>query len=180
MRASENALANSARQSAGEPLAFFRREFMAAAHYIAAFAALSTRPVISYNPYMSEIHKPLAPDHRLDIATGIILSLVTCGLYNIYWNYREFEAMNELLGKEEYRFWTWALLSLVTCGIYHVYYEYKMGSDICAYMKSKGLEVNANLPMLGLALSAFGLTIVADAVYQHELNRLVREENRYV
>ncbi len=48
---------------------------------------------------MSEQNKPLTHNHHLDIAVGIILSIVTCGFYNIYWNYREFEAMNVLLGR---------------------------------------------------------------------------------
>lgn len=117
---------------------------------------------------------PLGQEHELNIALGIILSLVTCGLYNIYWNYCEFQAMNQLLGREEYRFWYWVILSILTCGIFHIYYEYKMGSDLYNYMKGHGHEVNPNLPLIGLVLSIFGLTIIADAVFQHELNRLVQ------
>jgi len=117
--------------------------------------------------------KPLNRDHELNIAAGIILSIVTCGLYNIYWNYREFQAMNDLLGREEYSFWLWFFLSLVTCGIFHIYYEYKMGSDLYQFMKANGHDANPNLPVIGLALSIFGMTIVADAVYQHEINKLI-------
>ncbi|HBL17800.1 MAG: hypothetical protein A2X36_00235 [Elusimicrobia bacterium GWA2_69_24] len=117
--------------------------------------------------------QPLSAEYRHDIALGIILSIFTCGLYNIYWNYREFLAMNQLLGREEYRFWYWLGLTIITCGIFHIYYEYKMGSDLHDIIKGRGLEVNPNLATIGLVLSIFGLTIVADAVYQHELNRLV-------
>ncbi len=116
--------------------------------------------------------KPLSSDHKIDIATGIILSLITCGLYNIYWNYRQFQAMNALLGREEYQFVPWLLLSLVTCGLYHIYYEYKMGSDIYAWLKANGGDPNPNLPIVGLVLSCLGLTIIADAVYQLEFNKL--------
>lgn len=123
---------------------------------------------------MQPENPPLAKDHELDIALGIILSIITCGFYNIYWNYREFQALNSLLGREEYRFWYWLLLSIVTCGIFHIYYEYKMGSDLYAHMSERGLTVNPNLPVIGLILSIFGLTIVADAVFQHEINKLVR------
>lgn len=119
--------------------------------------------------------RPLSPDHALDIAVGIILSIVTCGLYNVYWNYREFQALNALLGREEYRFWHWVLLSLITFGLYHIYYEYKMGSDLHRILKSKGHDANPNLPFIGLGLSCFGLWVIADAVYQHEINRLVDE-----
>lgn len=116
--------------------------------------------------------KPLTSEHQLDIATGIILSLITCGFYNIYWNYRQFQTMNALLGREEYKFVMWLILSIVTCGLFHIYYEYKMGSDLYAYLKERGQEVNPNLPVIGLVLACFGLTIITDAVYQHELNKL--------
>jgi hypothetical protein len=116
----------------------------------------------------------LSTEHAIDIAVGLVLSVVTCGLYNIYWNYRQFQAMNALLGREEYDFLKWALLTLVTCGLYHIYYEYKMGSDLYAWMREQGLEVSPNLPLIGLAFSCFGLTVIADAVYQHELNKLTK------
>ena len=118
--------------------------------------------------------RPLSPEHAHSVAVGIILSLVTCGLYNIYWNRREFEAMNELLGREEYRFWYWLGLTIITCGIFHIYYEYKMGGDLLKILRAKGHDPNPNLPILGLVLSCLGLTIVADAVYQHEINALTR------
>jgi len=120
-----------------------------------------------------EPSQPLTKDFEIGIAVGIILSIVTCGLYNLYWNYKQFQAMNLLLGRHEYDFVKWLLLSIVTCGLFHIYYEYKMGSDLQMYLKQHGHEINPNLPVIGLMLSCFGLTIVADAIYQHELNRLI-------
>jgi hypothetical protein len=116
--------------------------------------------------------KPLSSEHRVDIATGIILSLITCGIYNIYWNYRQFEAMNELLGREEFKFVPWLLLSIVTCGLYHIYTEYRMGAELYDWLKASGRDANPNLPVMGLVLSCLGLTIIADAIYQHEFNKL--------
>jgi hypothetical protein len=117
--------------------------------------------------------KPLTSEHRIDVAVGLILSIVTCGLYNIYWNYRQMRAMNALLGREEYEFVKWLVLSIVTCGLYHVYYEYKMGSDLQTWLDQNGVVVSPNLGVVGLALSIVGLTVIADAVYQHELNKLI-------
>ena len=116
--------------------------------------------------------KPLSSEHHIEIAMGIILSLITCGFYNIYWNYRQFQAMNALLGREEYQFWPWLLLSFITCGLYHIYYEYKMGSDLYNWLKEQGKDSNPNLPIIGTVLACFGLTIITDAIYQHELNKL--------
>ena len=119
-----------------------------------------------------ENKKPLPAEYRLDVAKGIIFTLITCGIYNVYWNYRQFQAMNLLLGREEFQFLKWLILSMITCGIYHIYYEYKMGSELLNVLRDNGAEASSNLPLIGLALSIFGMTIVADAVYQHEINRL--------
>lgn len=116
--------------------------------------------------------KPLSGDFEINIALGIALSIVTCGFYNIYWNSRQFLAMNKLLGREEYKFWPWLLLSLITCGLYHVYYEYKMGADLQRYLKEHDVEITPNLCLAGMIFAFIGLTVVCDAIYQHELNRL--------
>jgi hypothetical protein len=120
---------------------------------------------------MSE--KALSSEHHVDIVAGIIFSVITCGLYNIYWNYRQMKAMNVLLGREEFNFAKWAILTLVTCGIYHIYYEYRMGAELQAWLTQNGLPVNPHLAITGLILSIFGLTVVADAIYQNELNKLI-------
>jgi hypothetical protein len=117
--------------------------------------------------------KPLTSEHRIDVAVGIVLSVATCGLYNVYWNYRQMRAMNALLGRHEYDFVHWLLLSVITCGLYHVYYEYKMGSDLQTWLDQNGVKVSPNLGVVGLALSIVALTVIADAVYQHELNKLI-------
>jgi len=80
--------------------------------------------------------------------------------------------MNTLLGREEFKFVPWLLLSLVSCGLYHIYYEYKMGAELYEWLKANGRDPNQNLPIMGLVLSCLGLTIIADAVYQHEFNKL--------
>jgi hypothetical protein len=116
--------------------------------------------------------KPLSSEHHIDIAAGIIFSVISCGIYNVYWNYRQMKAMNVLLGREEFSFGKWALLTALSCGIYHVYYEYRMGVELHAWLAQNGRPVNDNLAILGLVLSVFGLTVLADAVYQHELNKL--------
>lgn len=116
--------------------------------------------------------KPLTREYEDNIALGIILSIVTCGLYNLWWNNRQMAALNKLLGREEYSFVVWLVLAIVTCGLYHLYYEYKMGSHLKQIMHDNGYEVNDNLAILGLVLSVFGLSVVCDAVYQNEINKL--------
>ena len=116
---------------------------------------------------------PLSAEYRIDVALGILFSVLSCGLYNIYWNYRQMEAMNALLGRREYDFVKWLLLTAVTCGLYHIYYEYRMGRDLQSWLSLRGGAASPNLAAVGLALSVFGLTVIADAVYQHEFNKLI-------
>ena len=65
---------------------------------------------------------PIQPQHGpprdpvINIGVGILLTIVTCGIYGLYWQYRQMEALNGFLGRKEYDFWMWFLLSIVTCG----------------------------------------------------------------
>jgi hypothetical protein len=66
----------------------------------------------------------------------------------------------------------WFLLTLVTCGLYHIYHEYVMGQSITQVQRRFEKEVSDNLSLISLLLSIFGLTIVTDAIQQHEINAL--------
>ena len=39
---------------------------------------------------------------RRNIVTGIILAVITCGLYSLYWQYKQMETLNAWLGREDY------------------------------------------------------------------------------
>ena len=43
-------------------------------------------------------------EHRRSIAVSLLLTLVTCGLYNFYWQYLQMLAANEMLARDKYRF----------------------------------------------------------------------------
>jgi uncharacterized protein DUF4234 len=105
-------------------------------------------------------------EHVRGIAVSLILTLVTCGLYNFYWQYRQMLAANEMLHSEKYRFLPWLAFTLITCGIYHVYHEYRMSTDIAEVVgrdpKSEGL--------IAVLLSVFGLSVIVDAIQQSQIN----------
>lgn len=115
---------------------------------------------------------PLSSEHRRDVAAGIFFTVITCGIYNIFWNYRQMKALNALLGREEFIFGKWALFSLLTCGLYHIYVEYRMGAELQQWLVQNSRAVTSNLAIIGLVLSLLGLTVITDAVYQHEINKL--------
>ena len=106
------------------------------------------------------------------IIAGLILTIITCGLYDLYWNAKQMKTINGLLGREELSFWTWLLVSLITCGIFHLYYEYKMGVALIEIQEKYELRVDNNLHIISLLLSLFGFSIVVDAIHQNEINKV--------
>ena len=107
------------------------------------------------------------PSHHIrSIALDILLSLLTCGIYYIYWQYRQMEAINAMLKKPKYSFAAWAILTLITLGLYHIYHEYRKSQDIDqALGRSSSVE-----PLVVILLTVFGLALVADAIQQSSIN----------
>ncbi|HBA60606.1 MAG TPA: hypothetical protein DCZ92_07270 [Elusimicrobia bacterium] len=106
-----------------------------------------------------------------NIALGIIFTIITCGIYNLFWNWQQMKTCNELLGREEFNPPMVILLSLVTCGLYFIYYQYCMGGVIVEIQRARSVPPFENLPILSLLLSLFGLSIIVDAIHQNELNK---------
>ena len=60
--------------------------------------------------------EPIEPPSMrvVSIPLYLVLTLVTCGLFNLYWNYRQMVACNAMLGRREFSWLVWFLLTLVT------------------------------------------------------------------
>lgn len=108
---------------------------------------------------------------KRNIAVCIILSIVTCGIYGIYW----FICLNNDTNTASNTFGTSGgvafLLTLVTCNIYGIYWAYKQGEKIDAAKANRGIP-SSNSGILYLILTLFGFGIVAWALMQNELNQL--------
>ncbi len=113
------------------------------------------------------------PRNHLSVPLYLLLTLVTLGLFDLYWNYRQMQACNGMLERGEFSFPLWLVLSILTCGIYHLYYQYKMGAAINEIQERYDLPVAVGLPVLSVVTAVLGVGIVADCVHQHELNKIV-------
>lgn len=111
---------------------------------------------------------------HISIPLFLVLTLITCGLFNLYWNYRQMEGCNEMLGRTEFKFWLWFFLSIITCGIYHIFYQYKMGKAILEIQQNRNSHLFDSLPLISVLVSIFGSTLIVDCIHQYELNKLVR------
>ncbi len=120
------------------------------------------------NPQLSQ---EAANQFTSSIAKDIIFCIITCFIYNVFWQAREMRAINYLLGEERYSFVKWALLTLITCGIYHIYFQYIFARSIMETQTKHGIMVSANIDAMSVFLTIFGLSIVADAIQQKEINK---------
>ena len=108
-----------------------------------------------------------------NIAVAIILSLVTCGIYGMYWLYKMTEELKAASGDESLNGVMTIVLVLVTCSIYGWFWAWKVGKDIPAAKAKVGLT-GEDKSVLFLVLCLLGLSIVVYALLQNELNEIAR------
>ena len=114
---------------------------------------------------------PNANIEKRDIVKAVIFTIITLGIYGIYWFVKLTDDSNTLSGDPNQTPGITAfLLTLVTCGIYGIYWSYKKGEIIDRYMASKGMQ-GSNNAVLYLVLSIVGLSIVVYVLLQSELNK---------
>lgn len=105
-----------------------------------------------------------------NIPLCVILSIVTCGIYGIYWMIKLNDEINALAGEPYATSGGMVfLLSVVTCNIYNLYWMYKMGerSD-----RINGIQGNSNI--LYLVIGIFGFGIVNYCLMQDTINKRIR------
>lgn len=115
------------------------------------------------------------------IATNVILSLVTCGIYGIYWFITLTNDTKMVSSDMEFSGGKYFLLNLITCGIFGIYWAYKLGKNINNAKMSLGLPTE-DLPTLYLILMALnyftGITgFVTYCLAQNELNEIAKRIN---
>lgn len=113
---------------------------------------------------------------RRDPAVIIILSIVTCGLYPLYWYWRTSADIQSAHGAPDTDPLLEVALILVTCGIYVVYWWYKYGRKVAEIRRLRGLPARDNA-ILYTVLSALGafvgwMDLVNMTIMQGELNEL--------
>lgn len=112
--------------------------------------------------------KPTGIPNR-NIALCVVLTIVTCGIYGIYWMIMLNDEINEASGDNNALSGGLVfLLSIVTCGIYSIYWAYKMGEKVDKIDETS----NGNSSILYLVLSVLGLGIVNFCFMQDALNGL--------
>ncbi len=105
--------------------------------------------------------------HVRSIAGDLVFTVLTLGLFNIYVQYVQIQALNDMLKQQKYSFFKWGLLTLITFGLYHIYHEYRVGRDLAILLG----RPESFSPYLQVLLVCFALHIITDAIQQSEINQ---------
>ena len=128
--------------------------------------------VIEKEEKETNVSAPSIP--KRDIVVAIILSIITCGIYGIYWFIVMTNESNSLSDEPTASGGLAVLYTLITCGIYSFYWNYKMGEKMYKAGKKYGKDITDNA-VLYLILALFGLSIVSYCLIQSDLNRFANE-----
>jgi len=114
---------------------------------------------------------------RRDPALVLILILLTCGIYYLYFIYKTSQEAADFLGEADYSPGTEVLLSVLTCGFWNIYWDYRMGKRIARMSARVGLPPTDN-SLLYLILDLLGVGgfasvgIINPVLQQDGLNRV--------
>lgn len=106
---------------------------------------------------------------KRNIGVMLILSFVTCGIYNVYWMYMAREEFRQYSGQEINP--GLELLLNLLCFPFFYYWLFKFSSDIANVQRAKGRPVSDNA-VINLLLAIFGLGLVSELIIQSQLNDL--------
>jgi hypothetical protein len=105
------------------------------------------------------------------IASAIILTLITCGIYGIYWFIVLTDDVGKLSGDSTFTGGKHFLLTLLTCGIWSFIWAYQIGKHVGEVQRHRGQMVSDN-SALYVILTIFGLGIITHALVQLDVNKL--------
>ncbi len=104
---------------------------------------------------------------KRDLITIVLLSIITLGIYSLYWMYKITDELNNEPTPSSWntKGGTVVIFSIITLGIYTVYWAYKIGEKLRK-------DPNDNRPILYLILQLI-VSIVAIVIIQNDLNKIL-------
>ena len=132
-------------------------------------AQTAPNPGVGATPYAGAA--PMLAERNIVVA--ILLSLVTCGIYGLYWFVVMTDDANKVSGDAGTSGVMAVVFTLITCGIYGFFWYYKMGQKLHIAGQRHGKDIADN-GILYLILGLFGLGIVNYALIQSDLNKFAK------
>jgi hypothetical protein len=109
--------------------------------------------------------------NRRDPAAVLLLSIITCGIYYLYFIYKVTEEIADYQGKRDRSPGMEVLLTVITFGIWNIYWDYRVGKSIVDMSEAVGLQIADNA-ILFLILDLVGVGVTNGLIEQDSLNRI--------
>ena len=114
---------------------------------------------------------------KRSIPVAIILSIVTFGLYGLYWQMKLTDETHELSQKKSTASGGMAVLyTIITLGIYFFYWIYKMTEEINRAKSAREMPFDDNAPFFFLVLTLFGFGFIPFILLQSSINDILDED----
>ena len=136
------------------------------------------------SPKKSEKEHKLRRIYKRNVALSIIYTIITFGIYGIFWQF-EIAKESNALSKNDEGFCPALVVffTIITCGIYGVYWGYKVGKKHNLFYETHG-EQDKDYNVIYLLLLLFNylmpiLSLICYAIMQAKINAMLRiEEGR--
>ena len=113
---------------------------------------------------------------KRNVALCVILSIVTIGIYGLFWMAQINNCVNELADPPKKTSGVVAvLLTIITCNIYGIYWAYKMGGMLDAALAKRSMPTQ-NRSVFYLILQVIGLGFVGWILMQSTINSMIPDE----
>lgn len=93
---------------------------------------------------------------RRDPIMTLVLTIITCGMYQFYWMFMACDEVNKGLGRNQYNGLVEVLLSFMTCGLWMLWWDWRIGNSIYEMEQRWGVQPKMEPAMLFLT-AFFGL-----------------------
>jgi len=111
------------------------------------------------------------PGKKRSVAGVLIFTIITLGIYYLYWIYVTSSETQQYLEKKTTSPGLELLLCIITCGFYWFYWIYKYSKIAVECQQKAGLPTEDNA-VINLILGILGLGIISSMILQASLNKV--------
>lgn len=116
----------------------------------------------------------MRPIYNPSPVSVLIFSILTCGIYYIYWTFKFNSAINRI--SEDNQVSSGLVILALLCFPLHIYLFWLYGKKLHAYKQAKHPEAIVSDQSMVLAVFGFLFVIVSAMIAQGELNEIYAEE----
>lgn len=109
--------------------------------------------------------------NKREVGMVILLSIVTCGIYMLYWMYDTTRLLANFNEDYDTNPGLVVIFTILTCGIYGIYWWYKISMMFVTSQQLVQMDYISDNSTLLLILSISQFSIIGVAILQSDLNK---------